>query len=92
MFRYAEPLIWISGLLALYLLPFGADTGTICLFHWLGFNTCPGCGLGRSIHHALHGELQQSLSTHYLGIPVLLALLWRSATPLFPPTKKEIPP
>jgi hypothetical protein len=43
----------------------------------LGFNWCPGCGLGRSLSHLLHGELRQSIQMHWFGIPALLVLLYR---------------
>ncbi|WP_240618525.1 DUF2752 domain-containing protein [Pedobacter yonginense] len=54
---------------------------TLCPLANLGFeNWCPGCGLGRSISHILHGEFSNSFSEHWFGLPALLIILYRIYT------------
>ncbi len=72
----SEFVIWSAGLIALYFL--GDNSGpSLCLFHWMGFDMCLGCGLGHAIHHALHFDLSASMEYHPLGIPVLVILFLR---------------
>jgi hypothetical protein len=80
----AEALLWTGAILALYVLdPAAPGRVDLCLFHRLGLGFCPGCGLGGSIHHLLHGDLAGSWRLHPLGVPALLIIgaraisLWR---------------
>jgi hypothetical protein len=50
---------------------------SFCLFKVLGFNFCPGCGLGHSISYLFHGEVRASLSAHPLGIFAVIIILLR---------------
>ena len=76
-----EVLIWIAALTYLVLIdPFTVHQFSLCPLHNLGFEQCPGCGLGRSISHALHGNIAASFSIHILGIPAVLVLLLRIVT------------
>ncbi|WP_432711787.1 DUF2752 domain-containing protein [Pedobacter sp.] len=50
---------------------------TICPLANMGFNCCPGCGMGRSIIALLHGNLSLSLKLHWFGIPALMILSYR---------------
>ncbi len=60
-----EALIWMAGLALLLI----GQTGlSICPLDNLGFEHCPGCGLGRSITLFLHGRFTESIATHPLGI------------------------
>jgi hypothetical protein len=43
----------------------------ICMFRSITGLPCPGCGLGRSMVAAVHGELARSLEYHRLGFFVL---------------------
>jgi len=53
-------------------------TGTsLCMFHQLGIESCPGCGLGHSISAVLHGNLVLSFENHPLGIVAVLLLIFR---------------
>ena len=85
-----ELLLWITALvlLAMYSVPPEAspDHLTLCPLANMGFDWCPGCGLGRSLSHLLHGEIRQSLQFHWFGIPALLVLLYR----IFILTKQEL--
>ncbi|MGQ9797983.1 MAG: DUF2752 domain-containing protein [Ignavibacterium sp.] len=48
---------------------------TICPLSNLGFEHCPGCGLGKSISMILHGNIFDSFDFHLLGIPALIIIL-----------------
>ncbi|MEE9449256.1 MAG: DUF2752 domain-containing protein [Ignavibacteriaceae bacterium] len=73
-----EALIWIAALIFLALIePAESTHFTICPFSVMGFDFCPGCGLGRSVSYVLHGEITNSLSLHPLGIFALIVLTTR---------------
>jgi hypothetical protein len=69
-----EALVWIIGLTALALYEPTQTHISLCPFHYIGFDFCPGCGLGRSISFFFHGEIIQSLTTHPLGIFAVITL------------------
>ena len=70
-----EPFVWIGALVYFALIDPSASTSlSICPLHNLGFQYCPGCGLGRSISFLLHGDILSSIQTHLLGIPAALVL------------------
>lgn len=73
-----EGFIWIAAIifLAFFVNPYEAHF-TICPLSNLGFEHCPGCGLGNSIALIFHGRFSQSFNTHILGIPALLIILHR---------------
>ncbi|WP_341833913.1 DUF2752 domain-containing protein [Chitinophaga pollutisoli] len=54
-----------------------ANLPSLCFWRWIGFESCPGCGLGHSVSHLFHGHWQESWETHKLGAPTIAALLWR---------------
>jgi hypothetical protein len=76
-FFLAEALIWSAGLLILAIYNPGQPHFAICLFQFLGFDFCPGCGLGRSVSLFFHGEILQSLKVHPLGIFATIVLSFR---------------
>lgn len=51
---------------------------TLCLFKNLGFDFCPGCGLGHAIALLFRGRLAESWHAHPLALPAVAILLWRS--------------
>lgn len=64
-----EALFWSVGLLYLLLVnPYDTSHVTLCPHKYLGFEFCPGCGLGRSISMFYHGDFLHSFKTHPLGI------------------------
>lgn len=73
-----EGFIWIVALLyfAFFVNP-NSTHFTICPLSNLGFEHCPGCGLGNSIALIFRGKFSQSFDTHILGIPALLIILHR---------------
>ncbi|SYZ73123.1 conserved hypothetical protein [Candidatus Zixiibacteriota bacterium] len=48
-----------------------------CIFKHLGFEFCPGCGLGRSLAYLYRGDITQSFLCHPLGLIALPILLYR---------------
>ncbi len=74
----SELMTWTLALLGIYF--FGSSVGhhfSLCPLDNLGFSWCPGCGLGRSIHHLMHGQFQVSWELHPLGGFALFVILWR---------------
>jgi hypothetical protein len=75
---YFELSVWVLGLVFLGLMnPSSEGHFSICLFKWLGFSFCPGCGLGHSISWLFRGEIRQSLHAHPLGVFALTVLMHR---------------
>ncbi len=68
---------WTAGLALLACMDPHTSLPSLCPSRWIGFEGCPGCGLGHSITHLFHAQWQESWNAHKLGAPVLLALLWR---------------
>lgn len=83
--KNSEAFIWTAALLCLYFIPVGGDNHfSICPLKNFGFDFCPGCGLGTSIHYFLHFDLLQSFHAHPLGLFALLVLVNRIITLLVP--------
>lgn len=72
-----EGYIWIAALLILALSNIESSHFTVCPFNNLGIDFCPGCGLGRSIHHFIWFDFLKSFSAHPLGGIASLILLYR---------------
>ncbi|HEY4653673.1 MAG TPA: DUF2752 domain-containing protein [Cyclobacteriaceae bacterium] len=73
-----EAFVWLGGLLAMALYqPTGDRHFSLCPLQNLGFDFCPGCGLGRSVSFFFHGEFMHSLSAHPLGIFAVIVLSYR---------------
>ena len=68
-----EAVVWLAGLSFLALTD-PDSIGSICPLHQLGFDFCPGCGLGESIQWLFRGELRLSLQAHPLGLFALAVL------------------
>ncbi|MBN9349549.1 MAG: DUF2752 domain-containing protein [Chitinophagaceae bacterium] len=75
--KYFELSFWILSLSGLYFLPMPVDGFSFCPFHMLGLHFCPGCGLGKSIHLAFHGEFSASFRMHPFGIPAIFIITSR---------------
>ena len=80
----AELILWI---IALVLLASASqaeqhvmDHFTFCPLANMGLSWCPGCGIGRSITHLFHGDLQSSWKQHWFGLPALIILSYRIGT------------
>jgi hypothetical protein len=73
-----EAFIWIAGLIFLAFIPASDSTHfTICPLNNLGFDFCPGCGLGNSISLLFSGDILASIHSHPLGIFALIIILTR---------------
>jgi len=72
-----EVLIWLGGFIFLATLDPALEHPILCPLGRLGFDFCPGCGLGRSVSMLLHGDIPGSLQLHPLGIPAAFILLNR---------------
>jgi hypothetical protein len=73
-----ELILWVIALAALaFIDPYGEQHYSLCFFRNLGFDFCPGCGLGRSIGLLYRGELDASLNAHPLGAIALGVILAR---------------
>lgn len=72
-----EGYIWTAAILLLAFINVDSNHFTICPFHNLGIEFCPGCGLGRSIHYFIGFEFTKSFNTHPLGGAALAIILYR---------------
>lgn len=50
---------------------------SFCLFKYIGVQNCIGCNVGKSISYLLHGNITQSLHTHWLGTFALVIIVYR---------------
>lgn len=76
-----EALLWLAGLIYLFNInPYADGHLILCGFKLLGFDDCPGCGLGKSISLFLNGDVQGSIDMHPLGIIALLLIVIRILT------------
>ena len=84
----AEMLFWLAALLFLYTTT--ADYGiNVCIFKKITGKPCWGCGIGRSIHYALHGYVSRSVEMHPLGLIAVVILAMRIAKLLRMQLKKQ---
>ena len=51
-----------------------ASPSLFCPVEWMGFENCPGNGIGRSISSALRGDFVNSYELHPAGIPSVAIL------------------
>lgn len=75
-----ELAFWVSALVLLAMTNPHEHHFSLCPLANMGFDWCPGCGLGRSISALLHGHIAESLSFHWLGIPALGMIAYRIVT------------
>jgi len=75
-----ELLFWIFGLCYLAFSDFSGNHFTICPIKNLGFDWCPGCGFGMSIHNIFHLEFGNALHSHILGFFGLIVITFRIFT------------
>ena len=71
-----ELIVWISAVIILFFLP-ETPGQSLCIFKAIGFNSCLGCGIGTSMHYALHLEFTQSFFDHPFGIFGVLIIFMR---------------
>lgn len=83
----AELVFWLASLILLFLMKTEKDP-SLCIFRFIGFSHCPGCGLGHAIHYALHLHFALSFDAHIFGMPSVFIMLYRVKQLSF--TKKSI--
>ncbi len=72
-----ELFFWIIVLIYLASINPNVSHFSFCLFKQLGISWCPGCGIGRSISHLLHGDIIKSINNHIFGTFALLIIVYR---------------
>lgn len=72
-----ELLFFSTALVLLYFLNPAQEHHSLCIINRLGFDFCPGCGLGRSIHYLMHGEFGKSFQIHPLGFFGFFVIIYR---------------
>ncbi|MGD8780065.1 MAG: DUF2752 domain-containing protein [Ignavibacteria bacterium] len=73
-----EALMWVAVLVSVFFInPYGEQHFTLCPFHNLGIDFCPGCGIGRSISFLYHGDIVNSFNMHPLGFFAFFIILYR---------------
>ncbi|MGQ1947634.1 DUF2752 domain-containing protein [Geofilum sp. OHC36d9] len=73
-----EAWIWIAALIALaFTNPTGESHFSLCPIKNLGWDFCPGCGLGHSIMWLFRANFSASFKAHPLGIPAVIILIYR---------------
>lgn len=75
--QHFELIAWITGLLGLALADPSEHHFTLCPLSNLGFEFCPGCGLGRSISYLFRLDVAASWQQHPLGIFAIITLFIR---------------
>lgn len=76
-FLHFEWIALLSGLLLMAFLDPFSQTPSLCPVDRLGFDFCPGCGLGKSIAFAARGNLAASIESHPLGMFAILVIISR---------------
>jgi len=72
---------WIVGLAALCISnPRAESVIELCVFKWMGFSGCPGCGLGHAIGFLARGEWALAVESHWMSPVVVVVLLGRIGT------------
>ncbi|WP_026954038.1 DUF2752 domain-containing protein [Algoriphagus vanfongensis] len=73
-----ELMFWIGSLVAIWMIqPSAASHFTLCPISNLGFDWCPGCGLGRSMNLLARGEFEASWSMHPLAMLAYIVIFMR---------------
>lgn len=72
-----EAIVWLAGLIFLATSRPGESHFSVCPFNALGFEHCPGCGLGRSVSYLFRGEWSASFAAHPFGIFAVIILSFR---------------
>lgn len=73
-----ELIFWIGSLVGIILIdPYGPHHFSLCPLDNLGFDWCPGCGLGRAMSLLAKGDIQASWSMHPLAMFAFAVILYR---------------
>jgi hypothetical protein len=72
-----EAIFWTAALLFLAFNDPTSTHYTLCPLALAGFDSCPGCGLGRSVSYLFRGEFAASFASHPLGFFAVAVLISR---------------
>ncbi len=81
--KYSQQILWALALLFLFFMNTENESTSLCMFGFMGFKSCPGCGIGHAIHHTLHLNFIQSFNSHILGIPATIGILYLIIKPFY---------
>jgi hypothetical protein len=76
-FLHYEWLALTMALLAMALLNPESASASVCPLDLMGFESCPGQGLGKSIAYSFRGEFQESIKAHPVGLVSILIIMGR---------------
>ena len=76
-FFHFEWIALLSGLTFVALLDPFSQSASICMINRLGFDFCPGCGLGKSVAFAVRGNVSASIQSNPLGFLAILIIITR---------------
>ncbi|MBU0507710.1 DUF2752 domain-containing protein [bacterium] len=70
--------IGLLTLAVLCLIPFSvvANLPPLCLFHWLGIEHCPGCGITRAASLLAHGQIMDAVWMNWRIVLIAPLCLW----------------
>lgn len=71
-----ELIFWVGGLVYLAFIP-EQNHFSFCPIKNLGFQFCPGCGIGNSISLIFHLKIFESFKAHPLGLFALIIIVFR---------------
>ncbi|WP_343847739.1 DUF2752 domain-containing protein [Algoriphagus jejuensis] len=75
-----ELVFWVGSIIAILMLePYSESHLSLCPLSQLGFDWCPGCGLGRSMNLLAYGDFSASWSIHpfaILAYAVIFHRIW----------------
>ncbi|MHA7128804.1 DUF2752 domain-containing protein [Algoriphagus namhaensis] len=73
-----ELIFWIGSIIAILLInPHSGTHFSLCPLDQLGFDWCPGCGLGRAMNLLARGQFEASWSMHPLAMLAYLVIFSR---------------
>jgi hypothetical protein len=76
--RNFELIFWVTAMLCMaFAHPTDNSHFTLCPLKLMGFNWCPGCGMGHAIIYLFHGQFSASFHAHWLGIPAVAIIFYR---------------
>ncbi|TVR29623.1 MAG: DUF2752 domain-containing protein [Balneolaceae bacterium] len=71
---------WLAlsiALVAMAMLNPESTANSICPLDLLGFENCPGDGLGKSMAFSFRGKISESFQAHPAGLPAILIIMTR---------------
>ncbi len=82
--KHIEWMVFLTGLVLLAFMNPESSGTSFCVFDLLGFDFCPGEGLGHSIAYSFRGNFDAAIQAHIAGPAAILILsgrilsIWRT--------------